>query len=515
MAFNPRCRYNPLGFQESESVFYLAKDDLIPSLSDTDPFAICDDCYNFFIAASPLASAFTAQTGTQGNILVCSFSSTSFSLEATWSQCLSQNTLEPLKARISQLQERLRAVPACPSNEEGKDVKMSRRYFTFALPDQMEQEQPWRMCGQCYSQYIGDWPSPTSLFAEVTDKCSPDSMFCDLAHLTADPWQSLRCVFVLFVALKLKNMEIFVVFIIASRQCPNECKGSIAADAVSFGLDGLPDFRICEGCHYKSSFHFPQMKDRWLEITPAGTSACAMGGSMGKLYLLQLAISFWKDDPGFFLDFARRLSPIPGCPAITAVPAASRTWYTSDAVADFDVCAQCYELAIRGTSLSGHFHARPAQTDMPDRTCDFFGARTRAIYREACNANDISPWIHFMTAERPALFQSLISQKIALEHEVITARHQMNMAQIRSRGSSTSAFIYDSASNAMGINYSGTATPSYSWAGSTYNNYQGALASQERGKSNQYASLAMSAAIVVDTKSAMLKQVLSLFDTEC
>ncbi|KAF8899549.1 hypothetical protein CPB85DRAFT_188363 [Mucidula mucida] len=177
MAFNPHCRYNPLGFHEPETCFYILKDNSIPSLSDTDPFAICNDCYNFFIAASPLASAFTATPGTQGNTITCSFSSTSFSLEAAWSQCLAQSSLKPLKARISQLQEELRGVPACPSKEEGKDVTVPRRYFTFALPAQMEQEQPWRMCGQCYSQFIGDWPdgSPASLFAEVTDKCLPCS----------------------------------------------------------------------------------------------------------------------------------------------------------------------------------------------------------------------------------------------------------------------------------------------------------------------------------------------------
>ncbi|KAF8899550.1 hypothetical protein CPB85DRAFT_1439935 [Mucidula mucida] len=250
------------------------------------------------------------------------------------------------------------------------------------------------------------------------------------------------------------------------------------------------------------------MKDRWLEITPAGTSACTMGGSVGKLYLLKLAFSFWKDDPALFVDFAHRLSPIPQCPAITPIPTASRTWYTVGAVADFDVCAQCYELAVHDTPLSGHFHARPTQADMPERTCDFFGARTRSIYREACAANDISPWMHFMTTERPVLFQSLVRQKVALEHQVITARHQMNMAQIHSMGSRTSAWIYNNASTVTGINYTGIATmSSYVWGGSTYNNYQGAVAAQERTKSNH--------GDLVDSKTAMSKQVLSLFDTEC
>lgn len=159
-----------------------------------------------------------------------------------------------------------------------------------------------------------------------------------------------------------------------------------------------PDFDICLSCYagFVEAGDMPEREKHFIQkrILPGEDKICDF--NLGTLRAIQY-IGYLDDaietrNPLAFTNAVRALASARPCQK--GEPLRNTNWYRNDM---FCACPECWALVVRGTSLDHVFTQRNENGGDNLLKCDFYSARVRAGWKEACAKNDLSDFNAFMT----------------------------------------------------------------------------------------------------------------------
>ncbi|EPS35790.1 hypothetical protein H072_10731 [Dactylellina haptotyla CBS 200.50] len=243
---------------------------------------------------------------------------------------------------------------------------------------------------------------------------------------------------------------------------------------------------ICASC-YAGIFvvndvgHF--LAQKWTQ--PGQTRLCNMNLHQPRAMQLyqKLDAAITANDEKMFSDFARWAAETPLCPGGALVN--DRMWYRHET---FSCCPSCWMEVIDGTPLESAFPVRN-QLYKPQLKCDFYSARVRGLWMEACQKNDLPGFVAFMDNRLKIWSQTypLIQQHLATMRMNMMRQQTLFMSSTILNGGNSIA-----AAAGVSGNY-GNSQVGYGWE--TYAGAEGAMQfNQAMSMNGANGSVAMSIA---------------------
>ena len=365
----PRCKGGGVTVAADEGFAWFQLTD--PSLAGR--FGVCHACYEDYIVPSNFVRHFASAPFRQppGELYECdlgwSFTKKLIPRVSDWNQFVTHGLRRKLLPRCGGLAE-----------VDGS----SRSWFKFRASDL---DMLW-MCEACYDDQI----SMTVLDQHVYQ-----------AQALA-PGAKIRCFASKTIPLRValdqaswkQNFNLFYraaqVFV---RSPP--CVEQGMQNAVWYSLNPpAEEFDVCASCYacfFESTGagnflvpkRVPQGQTRICNFNLASPRALA--------YCLKMDEALDRDDPGVFINYARRMSQFPPCPKSDVIT--NGTWYRHEM---FSSCPSCWAEVVDGTRLESAFGSRN-EVYAGKLKCDFYSSRVRTLWQEACSKNDLAGFVAFMT----------------------------------------------------------------------------------------------------------------------
>lgn len=275
--------------------------------------------------------------------------------------------------------------------------------------------------------------------------------------------QNVAVAVLLSVALQRQDFHVFLrgaATIVASSPCTEQ---GIAGGSW-FTLAGrrpLPNFYVCAACYVgiiqpyglDRFFTAAATSDTIAPSPPTTPHLCAFHPSSPNFrsHILRLSEAV---DTGLWPRFASsvRKTAAPPCPRSNLTP--NLIWYGYQ---DCGICPACYEEVCADTALAPHMPIQAALVTGPTM-CSMYSPRMRALYADACAANDPSRLVEFAHARALKHANTLLradAMRRIRTMQTLQAVHQGSLSAMYSAGQSfslaagtTSAYAYGN--NALG-----------------------------------------------------------------
>lgn len=231
----------------------------------------------------------------------------------------------------------------------------------------------------------------------------------------------------------------------------------------------LAEFDVCASCH--ACIFEALGYGHWLapKQVPPGPRLCDLNllAPLAPIWYKKMDAAFERNDPNLMAYSVQKVLAAPACPGNTVHQ--GKVWHTHDM---FTCCPSCWITApIEGTTFA---HIFSDEVLVPTKLrCDFYSARVRGLWLEACVKDDIASFIKFMQHRLEVWKQTYppIQQHLAMMRMNAQRQATLMMASVMNTGANNIA----AASGSFG-NWGSAST---GWGYETFAGAQGAMQFQQ------------------------------------
>ncbi|KAH8658051.1 hypothetical protein BX600DRAFT_62810 [Xylariales sp. PMI_506] len=203
------------------------------------------------------------------------------------------------------------------------------------------------------------------------------------------------------------------------------CAKEGTQNATWYSVNPPCDFDVCGACYAgileSTGFgHF--LTQKWVQPGEAKLCDLNPGAPRAHSYYIKLDQALDTGDARIFTDYVRGIADLPACPGGT--PVTSRRWYRHDV---FTACQACWFEAVRGTPLDQVAFTIRDELYEPTLRCDFYSARVRRLWRDACARNDLPTFVALMRQRLDIWSQTYPQIQMQLAQMRMNAQRQQTL----------------------------------------------------------------------------------------